>query len=174
MLSKIEKKQLVEALHQKFIESKIIILTDYNGLDVDTINELRRKLKESNVEYKVVKNTMLIRASEETDMALIKDHFQGPSAIAMSYADPVSPAKVLSDFAKENEKLEIKIGVMAGKILDINEIKRLSSLPSREVMLSQVLSTMNGVPTALVRALSNVPERLLYALQAIKDQKEAA
>jgi len=171
LLNKIEKKQLVETLHQKFAESKIIILTDYKGLDVDTINELRRKLKESNVEYKVVKNTMLIRAAEDTDVALIKDHFQGPSAIAMSYDDPVSPAKVLSDFAKENDKLEIKIGVMAGKVLDINAIKSLSALPSREVLLAQVLSTMNGVPTAFVRALNNVPEKLLYALQAIKDQK---
>jgi len=174
LLSKIEKKQLVEALQQKFAESKIIILTDYQGLDVDTINELRRKLKESNVEYKVVKNTLLIRASEDTDVALIKDYFQGPSAIAISYDDPVSPAKVLSNFAKENDKLEIKIGVMAGKVLDINAIKSLSALPSREVLLAQVLSTMNGVPTAFVRALNNVPEKLLYALQAIKDQKEAA
>ncbi len=92
----------------------------------------------------------------------------------MSYDDPVSPAKVLSDFAKENDKLEIKIGVMAGKVLDINAIKSLSALPSRDVLLAQVLSTMNGVPTAFVRVLNNVPEKLLYALQAIKDQKEAA
>ena len=154
MLSQIEKKQLVEALHQKFIDSKIVILTDYKGLDVDTINELRRKLKESNIEYKVVKNTLLIRASEETDVALLKDHFHGPSAIAMSYDDPVSPAKVLADFAKVNDKLEIKIAVMAGKILDINAIKSLSALPSREVLLGQLLSTMNGVSTVLVRALN--------------------
>ena len=84
MLNQIEKKQLVETLHQKFTESKIVILTDYKGLDVDTINALRRKLRESNIEYKVVKNTLLVRASEDTDVALIKDHFQGPSAIALS------------------------------------------------------------------------------------------
>jgi len=174
LLNKSEKKQLVEELHQKFIESKIVILTDYKGLDVDTINELRRKLTESNIEYRVVKNTLLIRASEDTDVALVKDQFKGPTAIALSYDDPVAPAKVLSEFAKENDKLEIKVGVMSGKLLDINAIKSLSALPSREVLLSQVLSTMNGVPTALVRALNNVPEKLLYALQAIKDQKEAA
>ena len=174
MLNKSEKKQLVEELHQKFTESKIVILTDYKGLDVDTINDLRRKLTESNIEYRVVKNTLLIRASEDTDVALVKDQFKGPTAIALSYDDPVAPAKVLSEFAKENDKLEIKGGVMSGKLLDINAIKSLSALPSREVLLSQVLSTMNGVPTALVRALNNVPEKLLYALQAIKDQKEAA
>lgn len=135
---------------------------------------MRRKLRDVDVEYKVVKNTLLVRASEDTDAALIKESFKGPSAVALSYDDPVAPAKVLSDFAKENEKLEIKIGVMEGKILDISAIKALSSLPSREVLLAQVLSAMNGVPTALVGVLSALPRQLLNVLQAIKDQKEAA
>ncbi len=174
MLNKSEKQQLVEELHQKFIESKIVILTDYKGLDVDAINALRRKLTESNIEYRVVKNTLLARASEDTDVALVKDQFKGPTAIALSYDDPVAPAKVLYEFAKDNDKLEIKVGVMSGKLLDFAAIKSLSALPSREVLLSQVLSTMNAVPTSLVRALSNIPERFLYVLQAIKDQKEAA
>ncbi len=174
MLNKSDKKQLVDELHQKFTESKIVILTDYKGLDVDTINQLRRKLTESNIEYRVVKNTLLARASVDTDVALVKDQFKGPTAIALSYDDPVAPAKVLFDFAKDNDKLEIKVGVMSGKMLDIDAIKSLSALPSREVLLSQVLSTMNAVPTALVRALTNVPEKFLYALQAIKEQKEAA
>jgi large subunit ribosomal protein L10 len=174
LLNKSQKKQLVEELHEKFEKSKIVILTDYKGLNVTKINELRRKLTDANIEYRVVKNTLLARASEDTDVAAVKDHFIGPTAIALSYDDPVAPAKVLADFAKENDKLEIKIGIMAGKLLDVNAIKSLSELPSREVLLSQVLSVMNAVPTAFVRALSNVPERLLYALQAIKDQKEAA
>ena len=174
MLNKSQKKQLVEDLHAKFEKSKIVILTDYKGLNVTKINELRRKLTDANIEYRVVKNTLLARASEDTDVAAVKDHFTGPTAIALSYDDPVAPAKVLADFAKDNDKLEIKIGVMAGKLLDVQAIKSLSELPSREVLLSQLLSVMNAVPTALVRALTNVPEKLLYALQAIKDQKEAA
>lgn len=174
MLNKSQKIQLVDELHQKFAKSKIVILTDYKGLNVDKINELRRKLTESNVEYRVVKNTLLSQASEDTDVALVKDQFKGPTAIALSYDDPVAPAKVLADFAKDNDKLEIKIGVMSGKLLDIKAIKSLSELPSREVLLSQVLSAMNGVPTSLVRVLNNIPEKLLYALQAIKDQKAAA
>ena len=174
MLNKSEKKQLVEEIHQKFLASKIVILTDYKGLNVDKINALRRKLKESNIEYRVVKNTLLIRASEDTSVAAIKDQFKGPTAIAMSYDDPVAPAKVLSEFARDNDKLEIRAGVMSGRFLDARAIKSLSLLPSREVLLSQVLSAMNGVPTGLVRALNNVPQKLLYALQAIKDQKAAA
>ena len=174
MLNKSQKKQLVEELREKFEKSKIVILTDYKGLNVTKINELRRKLTDANIEYRVVKNTLLARASEDTDVAAVKDHFIGPTAIALSYDDPVAPAKVLADFAKDNDKLEIKVGVMSGKLLDVNAIMSLSALPSREVLLSQVLRTMNGVPTALVRLLTNVPEKLLYALQAIKDQKEAA
>lgn len=173
-MNRTEKKQVVESLHDSFSKSKIIILTDYKGLDVEKMNELRRKLREAEVEYKVVKNTLIKRASENTDAALLQDYFKGPSALAFSYNDPVAPAKVLMEFAKENEKLEIKIGVMNGKAISLDELKSLSALPSREILLGQLLSAMNGVPTSLVRALSNVPGRMLNVLQAIKDQKEAA
>lgn len=169
-----EKKQIVDELHDKFADAAIVILTDYKGLDVAAMNQLRRKLREAQVEYQVVKNTLMVRASEQTGVALIKDSFKGPSAIALGYNDPVAPAKVLTDFAKENGKLEIKIGVMKDKVLNLDSIKALSSLPSREQLLGMVLSAMNGVPTALVRALNDVPRRMLNVLNAIKEKKEAA
>jgi large subunit ribosomal protein L10 len=169
-----EKKKIVEDLRERFSRSQVVIVTDYKGLDVTTINDLRRKLRESDIEYQVVKNTLLVRAAEETDVALIKDNFKGPSAVALSYDDPVASAKVLTKFAEEHDKLEIKIGVMSGKVLDLKEIKTLSALPSREILLGQLLSAMNGVPTAFVRAVSDIPKRLLNVLQAIKEQKEAA
>jgi large subunit ribosomal protein L10 len=137
------------------------------------MNVLRRKLREANTEYQVVKNSLLVRASEGNDVALIKDQFTGPSAIALSHDDPVAPAKVFADFVKENKKFEIKGGVLNGKIIDPDGIKALSSLPSREVLLAQVLSAMNAVPTSLVTALADVPRRFVNVLQAIKDQKEA-
>ncbi|MFW6053072.1 MAG: 50S ribosomal protein L10 [Desulfosalsimonas sp.] len=174
MLTLSQKQQLVSELRDKFDQKKILILVDYKGLNVQKINELRAKLREAGVEFRVVKNTMLIRAARDTDVDLIREHFEGPSAVALSYEDPVVPAKALSQFAKDNGKLQIKAGVMNGTALDFEEIKRLAELPSREVLLGQVFGTMNAVPRGLVRALSNVPERLLYALQAIKDQKEAA
>ena len=117
---------------------------------------------------------MLIRASEETDVALIKDCFKGPSAIALSYEDPIAPAKVLTKFAKEHNKLEIKTGVLDGKVLDINAIKAMSILPSREVLQGQLLSAVNGVPTNFVRVLNAIPVQFLNVLQAVKEQKEAA
>jgi large subunit ribosomal protein L10 len=143
-------------------------------LDVAAVTKLRSELTESKIDFKVVKNTLLRRASADTDVALIADLFTGPTAIAVSYDDPVAPAKIISEFAKENTKLEIKGAVMEGKAIGPDGIKALSSLPPREVLLAQVLSTINGVPTNFVRVLAAVPTGLLNVLQAIKDQKEAA
>jgi len=166
------KKQFVQQLNERLAKSQVVILTDYKGLDVASVTDLREKLREANIEYEVVKNTMLRLASEGTSVEAIKDDFKGPSAIALSYDDPVAPAKILSEFAKDNNKLEIKIGVMGDKVLDLSAIKALSSLPSREELLATVLSAMNAVPTSLVTALGDVPRRMLNVLQAIKDQKE--
>ena len=168
------KKKITEDLHDRFSRSVIIVVTDYKGLDVAAMNDLRRKLRAENVEYQVVKNSLLVRAADETEVALIKAHFKGPSAVAISYEDPVAPAKVLTQFAKENDKLEIRVGVLNGKVLDVNSIKALASLPSREVLLAQLLATMNAVPASFVRALAEIPRSMLNVLTAIRDQKEAA
>lgn len=169
-----QKKAITEELHEKFSKAKVVILTDYKGLDVAAVTKLRRDLREVDVEYRVAKNSLLIRASKDTGVEPISDQFKGPNAIALSYDDPVSPAKVLTEFAKANGKLEIKVGVMDGKVLDITAIQALSALPSREVLLAQTLSVMNAVPTSFVRVLSAVPGQLLNVLQAIKEKKEAA
>ena len=169
-----QKKKITEDLKEKFSRSKVVIVTDYQGMNVTTINALRRQLRDADIDYRVVKNSLLVRASQDTDVATISEFFKGPSAVAISYDDPVTPAKVLTEFAKENKNLKIKVGVMDAKLLDIEDIKSLSSLPSREVLLSQVLSAMNGVPTAFVRVLSGTIGQFLNVLTAIKDQKEAA
>ena len=169
-----EKQQIAEDLRDRLSKSAIIVLTDYKGLDVAAMNDLRRRLRAEEIEYQVVKNTLLIRAAEDNDIALIKDYFKGPSAIALSYDDPIAPAKVLSEFAKENNKLEIKAGVMNGQVLDANAIKTLAKLPSREVLLGQLLSALNAIPTSFVRTIAEVPRSLVSVLAAIRDQKEAA
>jgi large subunit ribosomal protein L10 len=168
------KKEIAQDLHDRLSRSQIVILTDYKGLDVTSVTKLRKELTDENVEYQVVKNTLLTIASEDTDAALIKEYFKGPNAIALGLEDPVSPARVLIKFAEENDKLEIKAGVMGGKVLNPEDIKALSKMPSREILLGQVLSAMNGVPTSLVNVLSGVPRQLMNVLQAIKEQKEAA
>jgi large subunit ribosomal protein L10 len=169
-----DKKRIAQNLNERFSKAAVIIVTDYKGLDVTAINDLRRKLRQEEVEYQVAKNSLLVRASEDTDVALIKDTFKGPNAVAMSYSDPVAPAKILSEFAKDNKVLEIKIGVMDGKILDPDAIKSLAALPSREVLLGTFLSALNNLPAGFVRTLAEIPRQLLTVLQAVKDQKEAA
>ena len=169
-----EKQQIAEDLRDRLSKSAIIVLTDYKGLDVAAMNDLRRRLRAEGIEYQVVKNTLLIRAAEDNDIALIKDYFKGPSAIALSYDDPIAPAKVLSEFAKENKKLEIKAGVMNGQVLDANAIKALAKLPSREVLLGQFLSALNAIPTSFVRTIAEIPRSFVGVLAAIRDQKEAA
>jgi large subunit ribosomal protein L10 len=166
------KQQITEDLHDRFSRSAIIVVTDYKGLDVASMIDLRRKLREAEIEYQVVKNTLLVRAAEDTEVAAVKDYFKGPSAVAISYNDPVAPAKVLTQFAKDNNNLEIKVGVLNGKVLDINAIKALATLPSREVLLAQFLSALNAVPTSFVRVIAEIPRSLVNVLTAIKDQKD--
>jgi large subunit ribosomal protein L10 len=169
-----EKQRIAEDLRDRLSKSAIIFLTDYKGLNVAAMNDLRRKLRAEGIEFQVVKNTLLVRAAKDTDAALMRDFFKGPSAVALSYEDPVAPAKVLTQFAKENEKLEIRACLLNGKVLDAGAIKTLAGLPSREVLLGQLLSVMNEVPTSFVRTIAEIPRSLLNVLAAIKDQKEAA
>jgi large subunit ribosomal protein L10 len=168
-----QKKTLVKKVTETIEAAKVIIVTDYKGLDVTALNDLRSQLRESDIEYRVVKNTLLKRAAEGNDLALITDCLKGPSAVACSFDDPVAPARILTKFAKENEKLEIKAGVMDGKALDLDAIKALSNLPSRDQLLGQFLSVINGVPTAFVRVLNGVPQQFVNLLLAVKDKKEA-
>ncbi len=169
-----DKKKIVQDLSERFSKATVVIVTDYKGLDVAAINDLRRRLRKEEVEYQVVKNSLMVRASQETDVALIKETFKGPSAVAMSYSDPIAPAKVLTEFAKDHDVFAIKVGVMDGKILELNQIKALAALPSREVLLGIFVSVLNNVPTGFVRVIAEIPRSLLNVLQAIKDQKEAA
>ena len=167
-----KKKEIVADIHDRFSRGKIVILTDYKGLNVAKMNELRRLLREAGVEFRVTKNTLLYRAADDTGVVAMRDYFKGPSAVAISYEDPVAPAKALVDFAKANDKLEIKAGVLDGKLLTADDIKSLSSLPGREELLSMLLFTMIGVHTKLVRVLNGVPQKFVGTLAALKDKKE--
>ena len=166
-----EKKAVVSGLKDSLKEAKIVILTDYKGLNVEALNNLRSQLRQAKANYLVVKNTLLKRAAEDSDLALISEHFKGATGIAFCSEDLVAPAKILYEFAKENSKLEIKIGVMDGKVIDLEEIKALSKLPAKDVLLAHVLSAMNGVPTSFVRILSSLVSSIVNVLNAIKKEK---
>lgn len=171
---KLEKKKLiVDELHEKFKKAQIVIATDYKGLNVESLTQLRKILREANIEYKVVKNTLLSKASENTNVSVIKKHFKGPSAVALSYGDVVAPAKLLKKFSEEKPQLEIKVAAMNGRVLDLNAIKALSILPSKEILVAQMLGMLNNIPAKFVRTLYAVPSGLMNVLQAIKKQKES-
>jgi len=174
LLNITQKKEQVKRLSKEFLESEISILVDYKGLSVLKMTDLRAQLRNEGIRMEVVKNTLLERASEGTDAALMKDFYKGPNAIVSSKDDPVAPARILVNFAKDNDKLEIKAGALSGKLLDIEEIKHLAKMPSREELLGQFVYTLNAVPTSFVNVISGVPRSFVNVLNAIKDQKEAA
>ena len=116
----------------------------------------------------------MARAAEGTTVALVKDLFQGPGAVAISYQDPVAPAKILTKFAEDSKKLGIRAAVLDGKRIAADDIKALADLPSREVLLGQLLALMLAVPTSFVRVLTGVPRGLLNVLNAVREKKEAS
>lgn len=166
------KEQIVSELQEKLKEAKLGVLTSFSGMNVAKMEALRNALRKSNAELKVVKNTLLGIASKETDFSILADHFKWPVAIVLSHKDPVGPTKVLIDFAKKNPELEIKVGVLDGKLLTRSDISALAELPSREVLLGKLVSVMAAVPTAFVTVLSGVPRSFVQVLNAYCDKKK--
>jgi large subunit ribosomal protein L10 len=172
-LNKENKQQVVTELHEKLARAKAVFLADFRGMNVEKATGLRDELRKANVEYKVVKNTLLDIASRETDKESLSSHYVGPTAIALSYDDPVSAAKVLSRFAKESQAIfKLKAGVLSGKLISVSDIQALADLPSREVLLAKLLGSMNAPATNFVGVLAAVPGSFVRVLNAIKIQKE--
>jgi large subunit ribosomal protein L10 len=167
------KDQVVELFAAKLATAKAAFLADYRGLTVDEVNDLRNKLRDAGVDYHVVKNTLLRIASKDTPFTCWDEYLTGPTAIAIAQDDPVAPAKVLSEYAKASKDFELKVCVLEGKILSNDEIKALSELPSREVLLAKILGSINAPTSNFVGVLAAVPRSLVQVLGAIKDQKEA-
>jgi large subunit ribosomal protein L10 len=166
------KEQVVSELQVKLKEANLGILTSFSKMNVEKMEALRKALRKSNAELKVVKNTLLNIAAKDTAFSILADHFKWPIAVVLSYKDPVEPTKALIDFAKKNPELEIKIGVLDGKLLDKSDITSLAELPSREVLLGKLVSVMAAVPTSLVTVLSGVPRNFVQVLNAYCDQKQ--
>ena len=168
-----EKQTIVEELHAAWSESTVGIVAQYRGLTVSEMGELRRGLNESGVSMQVVKNTLARRAADGTDFKVAEELFTGPVAIAYG-SDPVGMAKAISDFAKEHKALEIRGGVLDGKMMDAAGINALASLPSRDVLLAKMLGSMQSPISGFVRTLNEIPGSFVRVLAAIRDQKEAA
>lgn len=165
------KEKVVAELKEKFQTSKVAVLANYRGLDVAAMTMLRRRLRESGSELKVAKNTLARIAAREVGLQGVDVYLEGPTAIAFGLADPVTPAKVLTEFMRDYKQLEIKGGILEGKVIQDKEITRLANLPAREVLISKVLGGMQAPLYGLVNVLQGNLRNLVYALEAIRKQK---
>jgi large subunit ribosomal protein L10 len=173
-LDRTKKEQVVAELHEKLKRASAAILTDFRGMTVAEMVDLRDALAAEQVEYQVVKNTLMRLASRDTASAVLEPLLKDTCAIAIGYSDPTVPAKVLKKFGKSNDKLKIKGGALGTRLLDLNQVSALAELPSREELLAKLLGTLNAVPTALVTVLSGVPRAFVCVLAAIQEKKESA
>lgn len=163
----------VTELAEKLSQGKSFVVTDYRGLDVKESTELRRLLRGVGGELKVAKNSLARRAADSARVPALSEFLTGPTAIAVGYDDPVALAKVLSEFARLHQDLQIKGGVLAGRSIDAEGVTRLAELPSREVLLSHVLAGMQAPIAGLVGVLQGTVRKLVYVLDAVRAQKEA-
>ncbi|MBD2872210.1 50S ribosomal protein L10 [Paenibacillus arenilitoris] len=157
-----EKQQAVQEIAAKIAASSSTVVADYRGLNVAQVTELRKQLREAGVDFQVLKNSLVRRANEGTDYVALNDILTGPTAIAFGKDDAVAPAKILNDFAKKNDALKLKGGIVEGKVVSMEEVKALAELPSREGLLSMLLSVLQA------------PMRnFALAVKAVGEQKEA-
>ena len=172
-LNRNEKAAVIEEVSAQVANAQSIVVAEYRGIDVASVTVLRKTARESGVYLRVLKNTLVCRAIAGTEFEGISDQLTGPLIYAIS-EDPVAAAKVLSNFAKTNEKIVIKAGALPGSVLDANGVKALATMPSRDELLSKLLGTMQAPIATFVRTLNEVPTKFVRGLAAVRDQKEAA
>lgn len=167
-----QKQAFVDDLTGKIRSAQVVILADYSGLNVEKFNALRRSLEKGNrVELQVVKNKLCGLAVSGTAMEKLVPHMKGPTAVILGYDDPASPSKILNDFIKDNsEKFKVKAGFFGGSVLDAEGVKGLASMPSREVLLAQLLGTLQAPLSQIVGVLAAVPQQFLGVLNAYQDE----
>lgn len=161
-------------LTERLEKAKALIFADYRGLKVSEVTELRAKLRKENSGLKVIKNRLVKKALKALGVTSLDTYFTGPTAIAWSDLDPVNQAKVMVEFAKTHDKLKLKGGYLDGAEIKAKDIDALSKMPSREVLLARALSSMMSPATNLAGVLAAIPRKVVYAINAIKEQKEKA
>lgn len=172
-LSLEDKKAVVEQVSNALSGAQAAFVADYRGLTVAQMTTMRREAHDTGVYLRVVKNNLAKLAVRDTDFACLEEHFEGPTALAVS-EDPVSAAKLLDKYAKSYDVLTIKVGAMGGKVLSEADAMALAKLPSREELLAMLMGTMQAPVTKFVQTLNEVPTGFARAMAAVRDQKQAA
>jgi large subunit ribosomal protein L10 len=173
-LNKTEKEHVISELHKRVEQFKAVVLTNYRGLNVEQMTQLRRRLREEKISYNVVKNTMMKLAAKGTDLEKLNDYFEGPTAVAISHGDPIPLAKILTEFQKTLPSLEIRAVLVEGKVTPPSEVKSLASMPPREVIFAQVLGGIQTPAGQLAGTIQSAIQQVLGALQARADQLAAS
>jgi len=169
-----DKKLVVSEVHEAANSALSAVLADYRGVAVSDLAKLRKTAREENVYLRVVRNTLLKRAVEGTQFECIQDALTGPTILAFSMEDPGAAARVLKDFAKENDEFEVKALSVGGKLLSADQIDVLATLPTYDQAVSMLMSVMLAPVTKLVRTFNEVPTKVTRAVAAVRDQKQAA
>jgi large subunit ribosomal protein L10 len=169
-----EKQRVAEELHEALKESGTIYLTDFSGLNVKAITEFRSQLRDQGIRYRVVKNTIMRRALEGLDLPDLSEHLEGPTALIMSESDPVAPAKVVKDFAKEHDdRPVIKIGVVDRKEVAADQIRRMADLPSRDELLGSIAGGLTAGVGGIAGALSALIRDITHMIGEVAKRNEA-
>jgi large subunit ribosomal protein L10 len=171
LITKEKKSKQLADLTEKLSKSKAVVFTEYKGLTVSQIAHLRKNLKEAGAEYKVFKNTLVEIAAKGTAYEAAKDVLTGPTGLAFGYDDPVAAAKKVLEFAGKNDKFKVKSGVIDGKFYSTDEIREISKLPSKTVLLSILAGAFQAPAAKLARALNATVVQFAYALEAVRNQK---
>jgi large subunit ribosomal protein L10 len=172
-LNRQEKAAVIDEVSAELVAAQSIVVAQYRGLSVESVTQLRKEARASGVYLRVLKNTLAKRALVGTPFSALSDKLSGPLIYGIS-ADPVAAAKVLVNFAKTNDKLIPSAGAIPGQLMDVDGVKALATLPSREELLAKLLGTMQAPITQFVRTLNEVPTRLVRGLSAVRDSKQAA
>ncbi|MBA3553188.1 MAG: 50S ribosomal protein L10 [Gemmatimonadales bacterium] len=173
-MSKTERQATVESLTEQLKGSPNVFVTDFTGLNVLRMTELRRRLRSAGVEYVVVKNTLAQRAFAANGVAVLDEHLAGPTGLVLSGSDPLAGAKVLTDFAREFERPAIKVGLVDGKPVTAAQVKRLAELPPREVLLSQLAGYIQAPMAQFAGVMNGLMYQMVGALEALRAQRSAA
>jgi large subunit ribosomal protein L10 len=174
MKTRKQKEEEVSTLNSEFAEADNAFVVSFQGLTVEKDQQLRRQLREAQLSYRVVKNTLARRALEGTPLSNVSKEFTGPTAVAYSKTDPVLLAKVLTKFAKENSQFTFKAGIVEGRVISIKDVDALATMPSKEELVSKVMFLLNSQAQRLATALAGTARNLAIVVSEIAKQKSAA
>ncbi|MFQ5587893.1 MAG: 50S ribosomal protein L10 [Nitrospiria bacterium] len=166
-----KKQEHISQLNEKFSRASVAILAEFTGMGVEEMREVRKGLRGAEGEFKVVKNTIAIRAATGTSLEGIHAYFKGSTAVALGYADPVAPTKALKEIADKQDKLKIKAGVVEGKVVDLAGVRQIAKLPPKDILLGELIGRLNAPISGFAGCLNGVLSKFVRTLEAVHQQR---